>query len=129
MTVVVGYVPTPELEAALRGAGDEAKPRSEPRVVVSSRRGESNVSPTQPATSTRSRRVAELKSAGVAVEVFHRELTGDPVEAILAAVDEGGASLVVVGLKRRSAVGKLVLGSTAQTVMLRARCFVLGVKV
>jgi nucleotide-binding universal stress UspA family protein len=129
MTIVVGYIPTPEGEAALARAGEEARLRSEPLVVVSSTRGESNVSPTQPVTSALSRLVAELKTAGVAVEVYHKEKTSDPADEILEAVDEVGASLVVVGLRKRSAVGKLVLGSTAQTVMLKAPCSVLGVKV
>ena len=52
-----------------------------------------------------------------------------PADEILAAADAAGASLVVVGLKKRSAVGKLMLGSTAQTVMLGAKCSVLGVRV
>jgi nucleotide-binding universal stress UspA family protein len=129
MTIVVGYIPTPEGEAALARAGEEARLRSERLVVVSSTRGESNVSPTQPPTSALSRLVAELKTAGVAVEVYHKEKTNDPADEILAAVHEVGASLVVVGLRKRSAVGKLMLGSTAQAVMLKAPCSVLGVKV
>jgi nucleotide-binding universal stress UspA family protein len=75
------------------------------------------------------RLVADLKAQGVEVEVQHRERSGDAADDILAAADAVKASLVVVGLKKRSAVGKLVLGSTAQTVMLRARCSVLGVRV
>jgi len=129
MTIVVGYIPTPEGEAALARAGEEARLRSERLVVVSSTRGESNVSPTQPPTSALPRLVAELKTAGVTVEVYHKEKANDPADEILAAVDEVGASLVVVGLRKRSVVGKLMLGSTAQTVMLKAPCSVLGVKV
>jgi len=129
MTIVVGYAPTPEGEAALTRAGEEARLRGESLLVVSSTRGESGMGPTYPQTSALSRLVADIKGEGVEVDVQHKEGAGDPADAILAAADEAAASLVVVGLKKRSALGKLVLGSTAQTVMLRARCSVLGVRV
>ena len=38
------------------------------------------------------------------------------------------ADLIVVGIKRRSRVGKILMGSTAQFVILRAECPVLTVK-
>ena len=129
MTIVVGYVPTPEGEAALIRAGEEARMREEKLVVVSSTRGESGVGPAYPQTSALSRMVADIKGEGVDVEVQHKEQARDAADEILAAADAAGASLVVVGLKKRSAVGKLMLGSTAQTVMLRAKCSVLGVRV
>ena len=129
MTIVVGYVPTPEGEAALIRAGEEARMREEKLVVVSSTRGESGVGPTYPQTSALSRMVADIKGEGVDVEVQHKERARDAADEILAAADAAGASLVVVGLKTRSAVGKLMLGSTAQTVMLGAKCSVLGVRV
>jgi nucleotide-binding universal stress UspA family protein len=127
MTIVVGYAPTPEGEAALSRAGEEARLRAEKLVVVSSTRGESGVGPTYPQTSALSRLVADLRGSGVDIEVQHKE-KADPADSILAAADDVGASLVVVGLKKRTAVGKLVLGSTAQTVMLKAHCSVLGVR-
>ena len=129
MTIVVGYVPTPEGEAALARAGEEARLRTEKLVVVSSTRGESGVGPVYPQTSRLMRLVADLKGDGVDVEVEHRERSTDAADEILSVADAVKASLVVVGLKKRSAVGKLVLGSTAQTVMLRASCSVLGVRV
>ena len=129
MTIVVGYVPTPEGEAALIRAGEEARMREEKLVVVSSTRGESGVGPAYPQTSALSRMVADIKGEGVDVEVQHKEQARDAADEILAAAEAAGASLVVVGLKKRSAVGKLMLGSTAQTVMLGAKCSVLGVRV
>jgi nucleotide-binding universal stress UspA family protein len=82
-----------------------------------------------PPTSALALLAADLTAAGVGVEVSHKEKISDPADAILDAIDEVGASLVVVGLKKRSAVGKLILGSTAQTVLLKSKCSVLGVRV
>jgi multicomponent K+:H+ antiporter subunit A len=42
--------------------------------------------------------------------------------------EDEGADLIVIGIRRRSAVGKLVLGSNAQDVLLNASCPVLAVK-
>ncbi len=40
MTIVVGYVPTPEGDAALRAAVDESRLRDQPLHVVNSSRGD-----------------------------------------------------------------------------------------
>ncbi|MEQ3538910.1 universal stress protein [Pseudonocardia tropica] len=45
---------------------------------------------------------------------------GDPAEAILDLAAQEGAQLLVVGVKRRSPVGELLTGSTAQWIVLDA---------
>jgi nucleotide-binding universal stress UspA family protein len=52
----------------------------------------------------------------------------DVAEQVLAVADEVSASLVVIGLRRRSPVGKLIMGSVAQRILLSADCPVLAVK-
>ena len=128
MTIVVGYVPTREGEVALARAGEEARLRHAPLVVVSSTRGESRVAPDLPQTSALQMSVAEHKAAGVDVEVRHLEQVKDPAEAITSVAEEVKASLIVLGAKRRSPVGKLLLGSTVQRVLLDTDCAVLVVK-
>jgi nucleotide-binding universal stress UspA family protein len=47
---------------------------------------------------------------------------------VLGVAEEVGAELLVVGLHRRSPVGKALLGSNAQQILLNARCPVLAVR-
>lgn len=49
-------------------------------------------------------------------------------EALLGEADKHGADVIVIGVRRRSPVGKLLTGSTAQAVILGAECPVIAVK-
>lgn len=51
-----------------------------------------------------------------------------PGEDLVKFIDENSIDLVVLGVKRRSKVGKLLMGSTAQYVILKSPCPVLTVK-
>ena len=52
----------------------------------------------------------------------------DPAEDLVDVADEIGAECIVIGLRRRSPVGKLILGSNAQRILLEANCPVIAVK-
>ncbi len=52
----------------------------------------------------------------------------DPAEDLIAVAEEVDADLIVIGLRRRTPVGKLIMGSNAQQVLLDAGCPVLAVK-
>ena len=52
----------------------------------------------------------------------------DVGDQVLAVAQDVSADLVVIGLRRRSPVGKLLMGSVAQRILLGADCAVLAVK-
>ncbi len=138
MTILAGYDERPEALAALRRATDEARLRGEPLHIL-------QISTEAPGTgSEESRRLGdrldqmrrrgaelerELRDQGV--EASYELLTGvatQPAAAFVKAAHEINASLIVVGIRPRSPVGKLVLGSIAQQVILQADCAVMAVK-
>ncbi|MBZ5736948.1 universal stress protein [Nocardioides mangrovi] len=129
-TVVVGYVSKPEGEAALRTAVDEAKLRGSDLVVVSSHRGGSEF---DAETATQAdRELADVRrlldESGVTYEVRQLVRGFEPAEDLISIAEASGAELIVIGLRRRSPVGKLILGSNAQRILLDAHCPVLAVK-
>ncbi|KAA1423408.1 universal stress protein [Mumia zhuanghuii] len=129
-TIVVGYVPKPEGHAALARAVEEAKLRGAQLVVVNSHRGgrdfddEDAVKTEEQLAEVRSR----LADSGVEAEVRQLVRGMDPADDLIKVADEIGAEFIVIGLRRRSPVGKLILGSNAQRVLLDATCPVLAVK-
>ena len=52
----------------------------------------------------------------------------EPAEDLISIAERVAAELIVIGLRRRSPVGKLILGSNAQRILLDAHCPVLAVK-
>lgn len=120
--IVVSYVDKPEGHAALRAAATEATLRNLGLVVISSQRDGDAVH-TLPAELT-----AHLDGLGVSYEVREPTLDVEPADDLISAAEELQAELIVIGLRRRSPVGKLMLGANAQRVLLDASCPVLTVK-
>jgi nucleotide-binding universal stress UspA family protein len=128
MTVVVGYVPTPEGESALGHAIEEARRREERLVVVNTSRGDRLVDERFADDTQLETLRGRLREGGVDHEIRHGINGREASEEILTAAREHRAELVVIGLRRRSPVGKLLMGSTGQRVLLEAECPVLAVK-
>ncbi|MEU6548717.1 universal stress protein [Streptomyces sp. NPDC046915] len=53
----------------------------------------------------------------------------DPVDAVLNEITSRGATRLVIGIKRRTPVGKAILGSVSQRLLLQSPVPVLAVKV
>lgn len=129
-TIVVGYVPKPEGTAALRQGVEEAKLRNSRLVVVNSNRGGREMSDEDSVQSQAE--LDEIKQhladTGVEFEVRQFVRGMEPAEDLIDIARETGAELIVIGLRRRTPLGKLILGSNAQQVLLDASCPVLAVK-
>jgi nucleotide-binding universal stress UspA family protein len=128
MTVLIGYVPTPIGEAALAAGLAEAAVRGEDVVILNSPRRGSTVDTDLVDTTTTAHLVSRARESGVAASVDHAEHGSDLVSTFETLVERTGASLFVIGLRRRSPVGKLVMGSDAQRLLLELDVPVLAVK-
>lgn len=130
MSIVVGYLKSPEGEAALEHGIAEARLRGARVVVVHSMRGgqrdeaEQSIAYRRELEAVRARLLAE----GVDGDVRELVRGQSPDDDVLQAARDVDAELIVIGIRRRSPVGKLVLGSNAQDILLSAECPVLAVK-
>ena len=129
--VVVGYVAKPEGEAAVEQGIAEAKLRNATLIVVNSHRGGREFDDDTSARSDQdlSGLEARLKKSGLEYEVRQLVRGFEPAEDLINIAETSGAELIVIGLRRRTPVGKLILGSNAQRILLDAHCPVLAVKV
>ena len=128
MTILIGYVPTPLGEAAFEHGIEEAASRGDDVVVLNSPRRGSTVDAHLVDDEGADRLVARAKAAGVEARVDNADHGSDLVEAFQSMLTRTGARLVVIGLRRRSPVGKLVMGSDAQRLLLELDVPVLAVK-
>ena len=127
MTVVVGYIPDQYGEAALAAGIEEAERRGTGLVVVNATKGDALID---------RRYVGEAGLAGLAERLAHLEMThevrqavgADVAEEILRVAADTDADVVVIGLRHRTPVGKMLMGSVAQPVLMDAKCAVLAVK-
>lgn len=129
MSIAVAYQVSPTGRAVLRHALAEARLRETELAVV-------HVVESIDADS------AEAYRAGVADEIervlgsdcpvpwqLHLAVPApDAAEAVLGRVAEAGADLLVIGARRRSPVGKALMGSLTQSILLAAQLPVLVVK-
>lgn len=128
MTVVCGYVPTPEGKAALRAALDEADRRGEDLAVLNTTRGDALVDPRY-ASDDDLGEVRELLGESGVPYTLDQRVTGHGGAAdLLDLARERSASVIVIGLRRRTPTGKLLFGSAAQQILLEADAPVLAVK-
>lgn len=128
MTVLIGYVPNPVGEAALAAGIAEAAAHGEDAVILNSPRRGSTVDAKLIGPDDEARLIADAAASGVTATVDHADHGADIVDVFTSAVASSGARLVVIGLRRRSPVGKLVMGSEAQRLLLELDAPVLAVK-
>lgn len=127
-TIVVGYAPHAEGMAAVQAGLAEARRRGTALHVVNASSGDAYVDAGLAAPEQIEELRRLLAGSGVEHTVEQSVGRGAPAEEILDAADRLSAVLVVIGMRRRTPVGKLLMGSTAQRVLLQATCPVLAVK-
>jgi nucleotide-binding universal stress UspA family protein len=128
VAIIVGYVPTPEGVTALDIAIEEARRRGRRLIVVNSSRGESLVDPRFATGAEWESVERRLTESGIEHELAQIVENKDAADQILALARDLNAELIVIGLRRRTPVGKFIMGSQAQTILLQAECPVLAVK-
>jgi nucleotide-binding universal stress UspA family protein len=128
MTIIVGYLPTDEGDAAVTAAADEARRRGTGLVIFNVSTGASRVDTHLATPEALTALCDTLTGEGLHVDIQQSIRGHDPADEILTAAEQHQADLIVIGLRRRTAVGKLLLGSTAQRILLSADCPVLAVK-
>jgi nucleotide-binding universal stress UspA family protein len=127
MTIVVGYSADPYGRAALEHGIAEAKLRGSSLCVINSTAGDAYVD-ARFAQPTEVHDIEErLANCGVEYEL--RQPVGvDAADELLKTMERGDAELLVIGIRHRNPVGKLLLGSVAQQLLLECLKPVLAVK-
>lgn len=124
MSIAVGYVSTKEGQAALEAAiAEAARRQTSLEILWPAAAHESDTYPAEVSAA-----VALASSKGVPARVRTTGSDDDPADMLIDASFEDDVDLVVIGVRRRSPLGKLFLGSTAQRVILEAGCPVTAVK-
>lgn len=130
MKIVVGFIDTPEGNAAIDRAIEEAKLRNGSLVIVNSKLGGRHDKTEDYIAMAKALRdlTDRLAEAGVDHDV-HEYVRGDkPAKDLIQAVADHNAEMIVIGIRERSATGKMLLGSNALDILHDAPVPVLCVK-
>jgi nucleotide-binding universal stress UspA family protein len=127
MSVVVGYIPNEYGEAALSEALLEAQRRGTGVVVVNTTRGDSLVDKKYVGELGRGELERRLAESPVDAEL-RQTIGADVADEILAVAREVAAEALVIGIRHRSQVGKMLMGSVATRLLMEAPCPVVAVK-
>ena len=128
MTILVAYVARPEGQAALDKGIEIATRRNERLLIVNAGPGGRQDDPNI-VNGYEVERVEE-RLATLPIEAEFKQFvrgksTIEEIEEMVSALQ---VSVLVIGLRKRSPVGKLLLGSMAQEILLNVACPVLAVK-
>ncbi|HEX6150884.1 universal stress protein [Nocardioides sp.] len=127
MTVLVGYIPDQYGEAALAAAIEEADRRGTDLLVLNASRGDALVDKRYLGESQLGDLERRLADSGVAHEI-RQSVGSDAADELVAAAGVADDPVIVIGMRHRTPVGKLIMGSTAQRILLDAPCWVIAVK-
>lgn len=125
-TILLAYVPSATSEAALTYAVQEATRRDASLLVLASERAPD---PRKARGVTDQRPLEErLAETGLEYELRTVPKRDDPADDILDAIEHDDVILVVLGIRKRTPIGKILLGSTSQRVAIESPVPVVLVK-
>ncbi len=130
VTYVVGFIDTPEGWAAARYAAAQAKKNGARLVIVNSMRGgrhddQEDYMEVRGAVDSLT---AMLTAEGVEYEIAEYVRGNTPARDLIEASENHKAELIIIGIRRRSATGKALLGSNALDILHDANVPVVCVK-
>lgn len=127
MTILVAYVPRPDGDAALEKGMELARRQDEHLVVVNASAG-GGEDPAAVDVAACEQVQQRLQAAGISAEWKQLVRGKSAVEEILWLVESMRVSLLIIGIRHRSPLGKLFLGSVAQELLLSVPCPIMAVK-
>lgn len=127
MTIVVAYAPDRYGRMAVDVALALARRDGTDVVVVNATRGDAYIDPryAQRDQLEEIRRVLESSEVPF---TLRQTMGADVADQVIGVLDEVGGALLVVALRQRSPVGKMLMGSVAQKLLLDSPVPVLAVK-
>ena len=124
--ILLAYVPSATSEAAFDFAVEEAERRDASLLVLASERAPD---PRKARGVTDQRPLQErLEETGLGFELRTVPKRDDPADDILDAVEHDDVDLVILGIRKRTPSGKILLGSTSQRVAIESPVPVVMVK-
>lgn len=127
MSIILGYVPNERGEAAYAKALSLAAELDQELVIMNSSGRHAHIDPKLADESVVDSLVARAREAGVQARA-ERHIGEEGPDALIEASHAADVEMLVIGIRKRSQVGKLLLGSDAQRILLDASCPVLAVK-
>lgn len=118
-TIVVGFINSPEGHAAVDHAIEEARLRSAKLAIVHSMLGGSREDEKEYLESAEAMEAVHERLHASGVEhCTHEYVRGQsPAEDVIQAVTDHEAAMIVIGIRRRSTTGKMLLGSNALDIL------------
>ncbi|BBO81090.1 universal stress protein [Desulfosarcina ovata subsp. sediminis] len=132
MKIMVCFDNSPESITALREAAQLAKAFQGDVLVVTSVAGDQQYYPKliEPYEENLKEAQDYMEKMGIScqIKIAYRDVDSNVGEGLAEFAKEENVDKIVVGIRNRSKLGKLFLGSKAQTLLLMAHCPVVGVK-
>ncbi len=129
MKFLLGFNGSEEAKAALVLAGTEAEIFKAKVYIITSMGGGRGEKPEEIGKTARDLEFAEqfLKEKGVACETFQLARGKSPGEDVVSFAEEQNIDKIFVGVEKKSRTQKIILGSTAQYIILKAPCPVVSI--